>query len=168
MLLHTLASFFGLDQFFVKTIKDEVKVPAKEIKPSPLKYLQHGEGVRVHTRSGKYFFDFEPIISTRIKNCNAASQYLVRLDGVKAFKATVAGCYRKHHGITRKTGIAVLWARNALYCWDKEDSTYISRIICGIPRDPESVTMLRVSFLDRGDECAVDFHMVDWEDERDV
>ena len=150
-----------IKSFFHPAPKKEEEVPKKPTTPLPLEYLSDGETVRVHTRSGKYFFDFEPVISTMYKPYNAVAVYLVYLDGTKAFKATVAGCYRKHHGITRKTGIAVLWARNALYRWDMKNTTYISKLICGAAKDPETVTMIRLSFLDRGDDCAVDFHLVE-------
>lgn len=158
-MLRTLASLFGLDRFFAKKEASKKVITLAHASREDLPY---NEGVRVYTRSGKYFFDFEPIVSTKPSPRAAATEYVVRFEGVKAFKATIAGCYRKHHGMTKKIIVNALWARNALYDWDKDNNTYVSKIICGITHDMDTATLLRLSFSDRGDDYAVDFHLADW------
>ena len=162
-MLHSIAWLFGLDiNMFKKSITEEVRETKPAVAP-PLHYLMPGGVSRVYTPSGATFFDFTPLRSGTRGQSTASTVYLVRLDGVQAFRGRVAGFYRKYHGVVEKSSIPVLWARRALYDADTESTTRVSKIVCGITKNIRTATMVRISFDDEGNECSIDFHLVDFD-----
>ena len=163
-MIHSIAWLFGLDiNMFKKSITEEVPETKPAVAP-PLRYLMPGGVSRVYTPSGATFFDFTPLRSGTRGQSTASTVYLVRLDGVQAFRGRVAGFYRKYHGVVEKSSIPVLWARRALYDADTESTTRVSKIVCGITKNIRTATMVRISFDDEeGNECSIDFHLVDFD-----
>jgi hypothetical protein len=162
-MIHSIAWLFGLDiNMFKKSITEEVPETKPAVAP-PLRYLMAKGVSRVYTPSGATFFDFTPLSPGTRGKITITSVYLVRLDGVQAFRGRVAGFYRKHHGVVEKSGIPVLWARRALYDAQTESTTRVSKIVCGISKNLRTATMVRISFDDdEGNECSIDFHLVDF------
>ena len=151
-MLHTIASFLGLTR--PKPLL--VQPPAKHTRVS-----MELDSVRLFTRSGKHYMDFDPIVTSRRGACKAASRYMVNINGNGLCRARIAGCYRTRGGVMEKIGIPVLWAHRGLYGDGMDHNTHISKIIRGVPGNDGTVTLVRMSFSIEGDDYAVDFHVTD-------
>lgn len=121
--------------------------------------------VRIHTRLGKHSFIFTPLVySSEYGGCKKDTHFMVLLDGVKLFRATLAGSYRKNGGVaTEKAEFPARSVRVALYDRWLKHTTYVSKMTCEIKGDPSTTILLGVSYSDEvGIEREVVFVLADY------